>query len=181
MKQEVFGEDNRDLSRREQLLRPMIDAIAQTMDLYGANYSFGQLYGIMFFEDRPMTLEEMKNLMNMSKSNMSYGVRSLMASKMVTKLPKKRERKELYAVETDFFEAFRNFFSLKLQREIDVMKEALGSVMAELQELSEAADTPEEERMYCLRDLEKLQHAVKYYDWLQKFVDGLQEGDYFQL
>lgn len=109
MKQVAFGEENKDLSPREQLLRPMIDAIAQTMDLYGANYSFGQLYGIMFFEDRPMTLEEMKNVMNMSKSNMSYGVRSLMASKMVTKLEEKRDRKDLYAVETDFFQTFKNF------------------------------------------------------------------------
>ncbi|ULO07336.1 transcriptional regulator [Paenibacillus sp. 19GGS1-52] len=179
LKQAAFGEENADLSPREQLLRPMIDAIAQTMDLYGANYSFGQLYGIMFFEDKPMTLEEMKKVMNMSKSNMSYGVRSLMSSKMVTKLDEKRERKDLYVAETDFFQTFKNFFTLKLQREIDVMKEALGSVMPELEELTSAADTPEEERQYCLRDLDKLQHAVKYYNWLQQFVDGLQEGEYF--
>lgn len=103
MKQAAFGEGNQHLSPREQLLRPMIDAIAQTMDLYGANFSYGQLYGIMFFEDKPMTLEEMKQVMNMSKSNMSYGVRSLIASRMVTKLDEKRERKELYVAETDFF------------------------------------------------------------------------------
>lgn len=102
MKQAAFGEDNRQLSPREQLLRKVIDAIAQTMDLYGANYSFGQLYGIMFFEDKPMTLEEMKQVMNMSKSNMSYGVRSLMSSQMVTKLEEKRERRDLYVAETDF-------------------------------------------------------------------------------
>ncbi|MFD1904113.1 hypothetical protein ACFSQ7_08640 [Paenibacillus rhizoplanae] len=67
MKQAAFGGDNPHRSPREQLLGPMIDAIAQTMDLYGANYSFGQLYGVMFFEDKPMTLEEMKQVMNMSK------------------------------------------------------------------------------------------------------------------
>lgn len=179
LKQTAFGAGNKDLSPRERLLRPMIDAIAQTMDLYGANYSFGQLYGIMFFEDKPMTLEEMKNVMNMSKSNMSYGVRSLMASKMVTKLDGKRERKDLYAAETDFFQTFRNFFTMKLQREIDVMREALEAVMPELEELIVAADTSEEERQYCIRDLNKLQHAVQYYSWLQQFVDGLQEGDFF--
>lgn len=179
MKQVAFGEENKDLSPREQLLRPMIDAIAQTMDLYGANYSFGQLYGIMFFEDRPMTLEEMKNVMNMSKSNMSYGVRSLMASKMVTKLEKKRDRKDLYAVETDFFQTFKNFFGMKLQREIDVMRQALDAVIPELEGLVQAVDTPEDERHSCLKDLEKLEHAVQYYDWLQQFVDELGEENYF--
>ncbi|MDH6429479.1 transcriptional regulator [Paenibacillus sp. FSL R7-0048] len=179
MKQVAFGEENKDLSPREQLLRPMIDAIAQTMDLYGANYSFGQLYGIMFFEDRPMTLEEMKNVMNMSKSNMSYGVRSLMASKMVTKLEEKRDRKDLYAVETDFFQTFKNFFGMKLQREIDVMKHALDVVIPELEGLVQAVDTSEEERQFCLKDLEKLEHAVQYYHWLQQFVDELGEENYF--
>ncbi|WP_019908524.1 GbsR/MarR family transcriptional regulator [Paenibacillus sp. HW567] len=179
MKQAVFGEDNQHLSQREQLLRPMIDAIAQTMDLYGANYSFGQLYGIMFFEDKPMTLEEMKQVMNMSKSNMSYGVRSLIASRMVTKLDEKRERKELYAAETDFFQAFKNFFTLKLQREIDIMQEAMGTAMPELQALMEAEDISAEERQACQRDLDKLRHAVEYYVWLQRFVDGLEIGTMF--
>lgn len=179
MKQTEFGDGHEDLSPREQLLRRMIDAIAKTMDLYGANYSFGQLYGIMFFEDKPMTLEEMKQTMNMSKSNMSYGVRSLMASRMVTKLAEKRDRKDLYVAETDFFQAFRNFFTMKLQREIDVMREALEAVMPELEKLMKAEDTAEEERQYCRRDLDKLQHAIEYYDWLQDFVDGLQEGGYF--
>lgn len=179
MKQAAFGEDNPHLSPREQLLRGVIDAIAQTMDLYGANYSFGQLYGIMFFEDKPMTLEEMKQVMNMSKSNMSYGVRSLIASRMVTKLDEKRERKDLYAAETDFFQAFKNFFTLKLQREIDVMQDAMGTAMPELQALIDAADTPEEDREACLRDLDKLRHAVEYYAWLQRFVSGLEEGTVF--
>ena len=179
MKQAAFGEEHPHRSPREQLLGPVMDAIAQTMDLYGANYSFGQLYGVMFFEDKPMTLEEMKQVMNMSKSNMSYGVRSLIASRMVTKLPEKRERKELYAAETDFFEAFRNFFTLKLQREIDVMQEAMAAAVPELQALAHAADTPEEERQACLRDLEKLEHAAEYYAWLQRFVSGLAEGTVF--
>ncbi|WNS43059.1 transcriptional regulator [Paenibacillus sp. MMS20-IR301] len=179
MKQTAFGEDNGRISPREQLLRGVIDAIAQTMDLYGANYSFGQLYGIMFFEDKPMTLEEMKQVMNMSKSNMSYGVRALMSSRMVTKLEEKRERKELYVAETDFFQAFRNFFTLKLQREIDVMQEAVGLAVPELQALADAEDTPEEEREACLRDLDKLKHAAEYYVWLQQFVLGLAEGAVF--
>ncbi|MBW5448766.1 transcriptional regulator [Cohnella sp. CFH 77786] len=167
-------------SRREELRFKVIDAIAQTMDLYGANYSFGQLYGIMFFEDKPMTLEEMQSRMNMSKSNMSYAVRSLMDSKMVAKLPEKEERKDLYAAETDFFQAFRNFFTTKLQREIDVMRGAIDAVIPELSAAILDRDTPEEERRLCLEDLHKLKHAVGYYDWLQQFVNDLQAGVYFE-
>lgn len=177
MKREGIGELQSELSMREQLQRRVIDAIAQTMDLYGANYSFGQLYGIMFFEDRPMTLEEMKHMMSMSKSNMSYGVRSLISSGMVTKLEEKRDRKDLYVAETDFFQAFRSFFTMKLQREVDVMNEALHSVLPELEELVERADLSEEEREHCRTDLAKISHSIEYYVWLQQFVDELREGN----
>ncbi|WP_138754781.1 GbsR/MarR family transcriptional regulator [Paenibacillus sinopodophylli] len=173
---------NSDDSRatQEQMRGKMIDAIAQTMDLYGANYSFGQLYGVMFFEDKPMTLEDMKQHMNMSKSNMSYAVRSLMDSKMVMKLDEKQERKDLYVAETDFFQAFQNFFAAKLQREIDVMLGAINEVIPSLSEIILTIDTPEDERQLCLKDLHKLRHGVEYYNWLQQFVDGLRSGSFFQ-
>lgn len=165
---------------QEQIRGKIIDAIAQTMDLYGANYSFGQLYGIMFFEDKPMTLEDMKQHMNMSKSNMSYAVRSLTDSKMIMKLDEKQERKDLYVAETNFFQAFQNFFATKLQREIDVMLGTINEVIPPLSEMILAAETPEDERQLGLKDLHKLRHGVEYYSWLQQFVDGLRNGEFFQ-
>jgi HTH-type transcriptional regulator, glycine betaine synthesis regulator len=168
------------LSRIE-LRAQVIEAIAQTMDLYGANHSFGKLYGIMFFEDKPMTLEDMKDYMNMSKSNMSYAIRSLMDSRMVTKLEEKKERKDQYVAETDFFQTFRVFFTLKLQREIDVMLGAINQVIPELSEIALAEDTPDVERQECLRDLHKLRHGVTYYTSLQKFVNRLRDGEFLDL
>lgn len=156
----------------------VIDAIARTMDLYGANYSFGKLYGIMFFEDRPMTLEDMKDHMHMSKSNMSYAIRSLLDSRMVTKLEEKKDRKDQYVAETDFFQTFHVFFTMKLQREIDVMLEAINQVIPELSEIALAEETSDAERQECLRDLHKLRHGVNYYNWLTQFVNRLRDGEF---
>lgn len=167
------------VSYRQELREKVIDAIAHTMDLYGVNHSFGQLYGIMYFEDRPMTLEEMKTSMNMSKSNMSYAVRSLTESQMIYKLEEKRERQDLYLAETDFFRTFQNFFGAKLQREIDVMQESLQEVIPELSEIILARATKPEEREEALRDLHKLQHAEQYYQWLQGFVNQLRDGGFY--
>jgi len=165
---------------REKNRFKVIDAIAQTMDLYGVNYSFGQLYGIMFFEDRPMTLEEMQVFMNMSKSNMSYAVRSLSETRMVTKLKEKDDRKDLYAAETNFYKTFQAFFAAKLQREIDVMRLAVDAAIPELTETIIASDTTEEERNLCLADMHKLKHAVDYYEWLQQFVNEITSGTVFE-
>ncbi|MCA0753504.1 transcriptional regulator [Paenibacillus sp. N4] len=166
--------------RRLRIRKNMIEAIADTMDLYGATHSSGQLYGIMFFENRPMTLDEMKTHMNMSKSNMSYAVRSLVESRMVNKLDEKQDRKELYAAETDFFRAFQHFFSHKLQREIDVMTDAVDQAFPELTDLILEEHITDEERKLALQDLHKLRHAKKYYEWLQQFVDALRQGEFFK-
>ncbi|MBO7747143.1 transcriptional regulator [Paenibacillus sp. MWE-103] len=179
MKKDTAGRLNDPATSREQLRAKVIDAIAQTMDLYGVNYTFGQLYGIMFFEDRPMTLEEMQADMKMSKSNMSYAVRSLIESKMVSKLKEKDARKDLYAAETNFFKAFQSFFTTKLQREIDVMKHAIEEVIPSLCETILELNTSDEERKLCLEDLHKLKHALSYYEWLQQFVNDLEAGVYF--
>ncbi len=166
--------------QRRELRKKMIESIASTMDLYGVNHSFGQLYGIMYFEDRPMTLEEMKDFMNMSKSNMSYAVRALTESQMIYKLDEKKERKDQYVAETDFFRTFRNFFGAKLQREIDVMLSTIREVSPELSEIVLSRHTQADEREQALRDLHKLQHAEQYYVWLQGFVDRMQGGDFFE-
>ncbi|GGO08199.1 GbsR/MarR family transcriptional regulator [Saccharibacillus kuerlensis] len=165
--------------KRRELREKVIESIATTMDLYGVNHSFGQLYGIMYFEDRPMTLEEMKDYMNMSKSNMSYAVRALTESQMIYKLDEKKDRKDQYIAETDFFHTFRSFFGAKLQREVDVMLSSIREVTPDLSEIVLAQQTTPEEREQALRDLHKLQHAEQYYMWLQGFVDRLRDGDPF--
>lgn len=51
----------------------VIEAIGQNMDLYGMTQSTGHLYGLLFFSDHPMTLDEMGKEMAMSKTSMSTG------------------------------------------------------------------------------------------------------------
>ncbi|CAM4326513.1 GbsR/MarR family transcriptional regulator [Paenibacillus tarimensis] len=163
----------------ERLKRSVIEAISVTMDLYGATPSVGELYGIMFFEDRPMTLEEMKDTMGMSKSSMSYAVRSLIESRMVHKLDEKLERKELYKAETDFYQAFQSFFTKKLQREVDVMRSAADKALPEVQAIILDASTSDELRKEALAVYHKLVHALEYYEWLQRFIHLLQQGKLF--
>ncbi|MCI3923020.1 transcriptional regulator [Paenibacillus sp. TRM 82003] len=166
-------------SSLERLKSDVIRAISETMDLYGATPSVGQLYGVMFFEDKPMTLEEMKDVMGMSKSSMSYAVRTLMDSKMVYKLEEKQERKDLYVAEHDFYKAFQSFFGTKLQREIDVMKAAVEAALPAVRELILDLRTDEAERKEALLVHHKMTHALEYYAWLQQFVDRLAAGALF--
>jgi len=160
----------------ELLRQKMILAISKIMDWYNLTPSASELYALMFFEDRPMTLEEMKDLMGMSKSSMSYAVRSLIESKMVYKLDEKQERKELFRADPDFLSSFRKFLTSKLEREIEVVTCAIEDVMPRFKEMLENKETPENIRQEVSKNLDKVIHAKNYYVWLQEFVDLLKSA-----
>lgn len=157
------------------LRQKMMHAISSIMDWYNLTPSAGELYALMFFEDRPMTMDEMKDIMGMSKSNISYAVQSLIDSKMVYKLDYKQGRKELFRAEPDFLAAFQKFLTSKLAREIEVVTSAIEEVMPRLKEILEDKDTPEDIRQDVNKDLNKVIHAKNYYTWLQGFVNRLKE------
>ena len=54
----------------------VIENIGRNMDLYGIPLSTGHLYGLLYFADKPMNLDEMGQEMKMSKTSMSTGVRT---------------------------------------------------------------------------------------------------------
>ena len=72
-------------SKLEEIREIVIHSIASNIDLYGVPHSIGRLYGTMYFHNEPMTLDEMRDALGMSKTSMSTGVRSLLDIKMVNK------------------------------------------------------------------------------------------------
>ena len=67
--------NNNDSQYIEEAKDLVINSIGETMDLYGINCSVGNLYGIMVFEGS-MTLDEMRQQLQMSKPSMSTGVKN---------------------------------------------------------------------------------------------------------
>lgn len=163
---------------KEQLHRireEMISALAEVMDWYNLTPAAGKLYGYMFFEDSPITLETAADIMGMSKSNMSYAVRSLIDAKMVFKLDHKAHRKELYQAEPDFLSSFQNFLASKLERERAVVVSTLNAVLPELESLLHDPTLDEDLRTEAHHLFVKVHHAKSYYTWLRGFIDRLKQ------
>ncbi|MDN6656940.1 MAG: GbsR/MarR family transcriptional regulator, partial [Staphylococcus simulans] len=76
----------------------VINAIGETMDLYGINRSVGNLYGTMVFEDN-MTLDQMREKLQMSKPSMSTGVKSIQDYDLVKQQFTRGSRKQHFVAE----------------------------------------------------------------------------------
>ncbi|PTM58454.1 choline uptake/conversion transcriptional regulator CudC [Desmospora activa] len=157
-----------------------IESLAETMEMYGLSPSMGRLFGIMFFHDEPMTLDEMRTQTGMSKTSMSTGVRALSRLKLVHKKWQKGIRKDLYEAEHDQFRSFVDFFAQQWEKEIEINQSSLRKTEQKLRALRDDPQLSEEDQEQILRDLEKLEQAKQYYQWLRHLVDAFESGNIFK-
>jgi HTH-type transcriptional regulator, glycine betaine synthesis regulator len=159
----------------------IIESVGKNMDLYGITLSTGLLYGLMFFQDKPMTLDAMGEAMEMSKTSMSTGIRTLVDLKMVNKVWEKGSRKDQYEVERDWHQTFADFFVIKWRKAVEMNLTALRKSLNELTAL--AGKHPEDETLqsYLRGDIEKINQAIAYYMWLDRLIDTLESGEIYKL
>ncbi|MBT2733206.1 choline update/conversion transcriptional regulator CudC [Bacillus sp. ISL-7] len=163
----------------EQARERVIEAISQNMNLYGVTESIGRLYGALYFQEGPLTLDEMKDELGMSKTSMSTSVRSLLELKMVGKVWKKGVRKDLYQAEPDWYQTFIDFFSIKWRTGISINVSAMEKSLTELQSLLEDDKIDRKIQSEARLDIEKLNDALEYYDWLNRLVDSFESKEIF--
>lgn len=163
----------------EQAKDIVINSIGQTMDLYGTNRSVGNLYGTMVFEGS-MTLDEMRHQLQMSKPSMSAGVKKLQEFDIVKQQLTRGSRKQHFIAEKDFFIFFRNFFTKKFQREIDINVEAVKDAQAIINPLLESSDLTEAETQEAQKIKVQLDHTHVYYEWLEQLTEAIESGEIFK-
>lgn len=158
----------------------VIDAISKNMNLYGVTESIGRLYGALYFQEGPLTLDEMKEELGMSKTSMSTSVRTLVDLKMVGKVWKKGVRKDLYQAEPDWYQTFADFFTIKWRTGATINMTAMEKSLYELQMLLEDENVDDKVKEEAELDIEKLTSAIDYYKWLNRLVDSFETGEIFQ-
>ncbi|WP_174497232.1 GbsR/MarR family transcriptional regulator [Salirhabdus euzebyi] len=169
---------NEDWIKYEERIDKFIQVIAKNMTLYGITASVGRLYGALYFADEPMTLDDMRDALEMSKTSMSTGVRSLSEMKMVETAFKKGVRKDLYKSEEDWYKSFTSLFGNRWRHHTETNIEEAEEAMMELMKLQEETQN-EELKQKIEIDLEKLQYAKNYYTWLMKFIRVVETGEIF--
>ena len=161
----------------------VIEAIGRNMDLYGVTLSTGHLYGLLFFADKPMTLDDMGREMEMSKTSMSTGVRTLLELKMVNKVWSKGSRKDLYEVEYDWHQTFTDYFAIKWRKAVESNLQILRKSIEELNRLVDDLDEEADAELIhiLMEDKHKVLQAEAYYKWLDRLIDTMENEEIYKL
>jgi len=158
----------------------VIESLGKNMDLYGVTLSVGYMYGHMFFRDTPVTLDEMASVMGLSKTSVSTGMRTLQDLKMINKVWERGSRKDLYEVEQDWYQTFIDFFSIRWRKSVEMNRHALERSHKEMKQMLEEYADNEQAVKQLQSDIEKIQSAIRYYEWLNRLIDTLESGKIFE-
>ncbi|WP_163581702.1 choline uptake/conversion transcriptional regulator CudC [Gracilibacillus saliphilus] len=160
--------------------RLVIDSIAETMDLYGVTPSIGRLYATMYFKHDPLTLDDMKNDLGMSKPSMSTAVRKLQDINIVKKVWRRGSRKDLFMAEKNFFQYFSHFFGDKWEREAKLNLSSINDAIEKLQEVLNMEEIDVEMKHRAKQDLQQLKEYRNYCHWLERLVESVESGEIFE-
>jgi DNA-binding transcriptional regulator GbsR (MarR family) len=156
-----------------------IQVIAKNMNLYGITPSVGRLYGVLYFSEEPMTLDDMREALGMSKTSMSTGVRALGDMRMVEPAYKRGVRKDLYRSEEDWYKSFTALFGNRWKKQTESNIEETIDAIKKMEHLVEKTEQ-KQLKENIKQDLEKLYYAKNYYEWLMKFIHSMETGEIFK-
>ncbi|MEK3882020.1 GbsR/MarR family transcriptional regulator [Paenibacillus sp. PL2-23] len=176
---ELAGLTEEQRTQLQKTRRRVIESIGKNMDLYGITLSIGHLYGNMYFNQEPVTLDEMSQTMGMSKTSMSTGMRTLHDLKMINKVWGKGSRKDLYEVVPDWHQNFSDFFSIKWRKAVEQNMSALERSLREIEVMKAGSAETEDFLRLLDSDQAKIEDALKYYRWLDRLIDSFETGEIF--
>ena len=86
-----------------------IDFFVRMMGILGMPRSVGEIYGLLYFSEAPLSMDQIANKLEMSLGSASQGLKTLRSLKAVRTSYVAGERKDHYQAETEFRRLFSNF------------------------------------------------------------------------
>jgi DNA-binding transcriptional regulator GbsR (MarR family) len=115
--------------------------------LWGINRTMAQIHALLFISPEPLSANEIMEELQISRGNVSMGLRELIAWGIVNRVHVKGERREFYTTEKDVWKMFRIIARERKRREVDPTIDVLRQSMGDLNEMSDSEGKYEREQL----------------------------------
>ena len=107
----------------DQSKKTFILKMGELSTLFGFSHILGQIYGILYMNARELSLDEIKDALEVSKATVSLNIRELLKWGAVKKIWKPGTRRDYYEPETDFLKIFNTRLADALSTREHVLKD----------------------------------------------------------
>lgn len=99
----------------------MLDGLGQLSDYFGFSKVMGQLYGALLLSPEPLSLDDLLELLDISKASVSMNLRTLEHMGMVRQVWVRGRggRRKYYEAETDFWTIISNILAGREMRDVE--------------------------------------------------------------
>jgi DNA-binding transcriptional regulator GbsR (MarR family) len=143
----------------------MLDGLGQLAAYFGFSKVMGQLYGALLMSAEPLSLDDLVDLLDISKASVSTNLRTLEHMGMVRQVWVRGGggRRKFYEAETDFWQIISNVLSGREMRDVD---RALTVMNENTERLSKAMPTMSDDDQKLaalyLERIEKMQSLFRF-------------------
>jgi len=100
----------------------MVEAGGRTVQSFGLNRLFGQIYVLLYLSDEPQSLDSLARQLGVSKASVSIACRQLESWGALHRSWVKGDRKDYYVAETDFNRILSNGLLTSFYKKLDSAK-----------------------------------------------------------
>lgn len=151
----------------------MLDGLGQLASYFGFGKVMGQLYGALLLSPEPLSLDDLVELLDISKASVSMNLRTLEHLGMVRQVwvRGKGGRRKFYEAESDFWQIISNVLSGREMRDVD---RALTVMDENAKRLSKAMPSmSEEDRKLAQLYLERIDQMQSLFRFAQLIITSI--------
>lgn len=148
------------------LSRQFVAHFGEMGSKWGINRTVGQIYALIFISERALNADEIAELLEFSRSNVSMGLKELQAWRLVRLRHLPGDRREYFEAPADVWEIFRVLAEERRRREIEPTLSMLRNAL--LESPTGAAERHAQARMKEMHEL--IDRLMTWFDDVQKLA-----------
>ncbi|MBI1280238.1 MAG: helix-turn-helix domain-containing protein [Anaerolineaceae bacterium] len=151
----------------------MLDGLGQLASYFGFSKVMGQLYGALMLNSAPLSLDDLVELLDISKASVSMNLRTLEHLGMVRQVWVKGrgDRRKFYEAETDFWQIISNILAGREMRDVE---RALHVMDDNASRLSKSmANMSEEDQELAKLYLERMEQMQSLFRFAQLLITSI--------
>ncbi len=153
-------------SSKQALELESIDFFVRLMGVLGMPRSVGEIYGLLYFSEKPLSMDKISSRLEISIGSASQGLRTLKSLKAIRSTYIAGDRRDHYLAETEFRRLFSSFIKDEIMPHLD-------SANARISRMEESLTPNEKNNDFYLVRLEKLKKLTKTGSRLLPALAGL--------
>jgi DNA-binding transcriptional regulator GbsR (MarR family) len=169
----------KEVKEMERRLLEVRDRFISTIGDFSAKYGFSvvaaQIWALLFFSERPLSLGEIAEILGFSKASISTNVRLLERYKCVKKVYIRGDRKSYYEGIFDYWEIIRGIISTVARDEIKVMRSLIEESEKKIKDSISQFEKEDKDTANIF--IKRIDGLREYYEGFEDILNAIEKKD----